>query len=63
MEFKSRKSAYEGFGAGVFAQPGLQLRVAGVGKLHDAVANDTRNNAAEGGKGQEERLRIPCPPH
>lgn len=60
---KKRGIAYEGFGAGIFAELGLQLIVGGVGDLHDAVSYDTRNDGTRGGEGEEEGPRIPCPPH
>lgn len=42
---------------------GLELFVAGIGGLHDAVPDDAWNDAAYGGERQEERLGVPGPPH
>lgn len=53
------------------AELGFEIRVAGAGELHDAVADNTGNDAAHGGEGKKEGLRIPrlrhhpspCPTH
>ena len=37
---------YEGFGSGFAAELGFELVGAGAGGLHDAVADDARNDAA-----------------
>ena len=42
---------------------GLELLAAGVGQLHDAVADDSRNDAAYGGESKEERFRFAGPSH
>ncbi|KAK4838866.1 hypothetical protein QYF36_017126 [Acer negundo] len=42
---------------------GLWRRIGGVGDLHDAVADDSRNDATDGGEGEEEGLGVPGIPH
>lgn len=44
-----------GLGAGHLTELGLELLGAGVGELHDTTADDAER--------QEERLRVPRPPH
>lgn len=51
---------YQRFGSCGLAEMGFELVVAGVGSLHDAVADDARYDAAEGSEGYEEGLRVPC---
>lgn len=50
------KGTYERFRSSILAEAGFELLVAGIGGLHDAVANNAGNDAADGGEGQEERL-------
>lgn len=49
-------SHHPGFGAGGFAKMGLKLLIAGVGDLHNTIADDTRDNTTNHGECEEERL-------
>lgn len=60
---EKRKRAYERIGASGLAKTSFELGVLFVGELHDAVADDSRNDAAYGSEGYEEWLRLPRPPH
>lgn len=58
-----KKGLYSGLRAGVLAELCLELLVAGVSCLHDAVANDAGDNATDSGEDEEEGLGIPGLPH
>lgn len=45
------------------AETGFELRIARAGELHYGVPDHPWNDAAYGGEGEEEGLRIPCPVH
>ncbi|KAL0363075.1 UNVERIFIED_CONTAM: E3 ubiquitin-protein ligase RGLG4 [Sesamum calycinum] len=50
---------YHGFGSGRLAKLGFEFRIPRTSELHDAIADNPRNDAADGGEGEEEGLGIP----
>jgi len=55
---RGREGTHEGVGAGGLAEASLKLLGAGAGGLHDAVADDARDDATDDGEGQEEGLGV-----
>jgi len=54
---------HRGLGSGGGAEVGLELLIAGAGELHHAIADHTRDDAAQCREGEEEGLRVTRPPH
>ena len=54
---------HRSLGSGSGAEVGLELLIAGAGELHHAIANHTRDDAAQCREGEEEGLRVTRPPH
>ena len=61
--FMRSDDTYDGFGSGGLSEPGLELRVSGIGGLHNPIANDSRNHTAYGSEREEEGSRISRLPH
>lgn len=61
--WKGKGLTYQWFGTGICAKMWLELLVAGVSELHDAIAYDARNDAAYGGECKEEGLWFAGPSH
>lgn len=45
---------YDGFGSGGLSEPGLELRVSGIGELHNTIADYSGNDAAYSSECEEE---------
>ena len=54
---------YNGFGSGGLSEPGLELRISGIGGLHHPIADYPRDNTAYGSEREEEGSRISRLPH